>query len=149
MNGQIGFLKVSVSFSFSLSFSHNHRLSSFLHTSHTFISFLCLAMYAFVSPVNSFVILHSLRRSLRHRITSALASFFSVFYYITDSLPASFVRVALCVSLHVCAYLPFVLLLYICILCVRLLFPSRVRRVSFGQSYIVYNAFLVVHVPRP
>lgn len=76
-------------------------------------------------------------------------TFFSVSYYITDSLPAPFARVTLCISLHVAAYLSFVLLLCICILCVRLLFPSRARRVSFGQSCIVYNAFLAVHVPRP
>jgi len=132
-----------LSFFLSLSFSCSHRLSSFLHTSRAFVPFPYLAMYAFVSSVNSFVILRSFPRSLRHRITSVFAFFFLRLLLHHRFAPRTFhafsLFISLHLSLHLCAYFTFVLLLCICVpLCISFL-PSE------GEACI-FRSLLCSHI---
>lgn len=143
------FLKCPPLFPLSLSLflSRSHRLSSFPHTSRAFISFLYLAMYAFVSPVNSFVILRfsspfpSSPYHLRARTpfsssptTSPIRSSHLSCVPACSSLCFSNSYARISPSFSFCASV---------FLYVPLLFPSRVRHVFFGRC----NAFPAVIYP--
>lgn len=144
MNGRIGFLKVPIFF-FSLS-----RVATVCPPFSILLAprrLLPISCDVCVSPVNSFVILRSLRRSLRHRITSALVFLFLrllLHHRFAPRTFRAFSRVALCVSLHLRAYLTFVLLLCICVpLCPSFLPAASEACISFGRC----NIFSVVIYP--
>lgn len=76
MNGQIGFLKVPLCHRPLLLSPSPIVVSPFFASPRLHFLSIHLAIYAFVSPVNSFVIRRFLCRSLRHCITSAFTFLF-------------------------------------------------------------------------
>lgn len=132
----------------------------FLRAPRTLIFFLCLAMYAFVSPFNSFVILCSLNRSLRHCITFAFAFLFLSFFltiYITDSLPApsrlfTRSRLPFCPSYSLPFYRLFVYLSFVlsrASLYLSLFFFFLFNEAEACIPHFTTSAVLYIPVPRP